>query len=92
MTIFFVKNINIIGKLKFCLCQWKNKQIGRSWKIDLTFTPKRNKTVQKINKTVDPAFRLDAFPLDGETRFFHLFGENLIFRKRLGVATYLIFF
>ena len=77
--------------MKFCSCQRKNKQIGRLWKIDLTFTPKRNKTVQKINKTVDPAFRLDAFPLDGETRFFHLFGENLIFRKRLGVATYFCF-
>ena len=61
MAIFFVKNINIIGKLKFCLCQWKNKQIGRSWKIDLTFTPKRNKTIQKIkiNKT-SPKFQRAA--------------------------------
>ena len=31
------------------------------------------------------------FPLDGKTRFFHLFGENLIFRNRLGVATYSCF-
>ena len=32
---------------------------------------------------------LRVFPLDGETRF--LFGENLIFKKRLGVATYFCF-
>ena len=40
---------------------------------------------------MDPVFRLNAFPLDGKTHFFHLFGENLIFRKRLGVATYFCF-
>ena len=32
--------------------------------------------------SVDPAFLLDAFPLDGETRFlFILFGENFDFFK-----------
>ena len=31
-----------------------------------------------------------AFPLDGETCFIW-FGENLIFRKRLGVTTYFYF-
>ena len=39
---------------------------------------------------VDPRF-LYVFPLDGVTRFFYLFGENLIFRKRLGVTTYFCF-
>ena len=41
---------------------------------------------------MDLAFSLDAFPLDDETRFFHLFSKKLIFRKRLGVATYFNFF
>ena len=40
---------------------------------------------------MDPTFWLDAFPLNGETRFFYLFGENLIFRKGLRVATYFCF-
>ena len=40
---------------------------------------------------VDSTFLLDAFPLDNKTHFFHLFGENLLFRKRLGIATYFCF-
>ena len=40
---------------------------------------------------MDLAFSLDAFPLDDETSFFHLFSKKLIFRKRLGVATYFCF-
>ena len=40
---------------------------------------------------MDPAFAR-AFPLDDVTRFFYyLFSEKLIFRKRLGVATYFCF-
>ena len=32
------------------------------------------------------------FPLDDKTCFFYWFGENVIFRKRLGVATYFVLF
>ena len=39
---------------------------------------------------VDPVFSC-AFPLDGVTRFFYLFSEELIFRKKLGVTTYFYF-
>ena len=38
-----------------------------------------------------PRISHDAFPLNGETHFFYLFGEILIFRKRLRVATYFLF-
>ena len=38
-----------------------------------------------------PCISLDAFPLDGETRYLFLFGKKLIFRKRLGVTTYFCF-
>ena len=38
-----------------------------------------------------PRISLDAFPLDGETRFFYLFGEILILIKRLRVVTYFCF-
>ena len=38
-----------------------------------------------------PRISHDAFPLDGKTYFLFLFGENLIFRKKLGVATYFCF-
>ena len=41
---------------------------------------------------MDPAFSLDVFPLDGKTCFFHLFGENLLFRKTLGFAIYFCLF
>ena len=39
---------------------------------------------------MDPRFS-HAFPLDGVTRFFILFSENLFFFKGLGVVTYLCF-
>ena len=40
---------------------------------------------------MDPAFLLDAFPLDGETFFLFIY-EKLIFKKRLGVTTYFVLF
>ena len=41
-------------------------------------------TPQWSRHFVDPAFSLDAFPLDCETRFFVLFGEKYdFFRKDL---------
>ena len=45
-----------------------------------------------LNKgSVDPTFHTMRSLLNGETRLLFLFGENLIFRKRLGVATYFCF-
>ena len=38
-----------------------------------------------------PCILHNAFPLDDMTRFFYLFGENLIFKKRFGIATYFCF-
>ena len=40
---------------------------------------------------VDSAFHTIRFLLNDETRLLFLFGENLIFRKRLGVTTYFCF-
>ena len=40
---------------------------------------------------MDPAFWLDAFPLDDTTRFFTYLTKNMIVIKRLGVATYFCF-
>ena len=63
---------------------------------------RENNMVKRINytpqlnfigrHTVDPVFSLDAFPLNGRTHFFHLFGENLLFRKTLGFAIYFCLF
>ena len=39
---------------------------------------------------MDPAFSHDAFLLDDATSFLFIY-ENLIFRKRFGVATYFCF-
>ena len=44
-----------------------------------------------IYQGVDPAFLLDAFPLDGRTLFLFIY-ENLICKKRLGFATYFVLF
>ena len=38
-----------------------------------------------------PCILHDVFPFDGVTNFFYLFDENLIFRKRLVIATYFCF-
>ena len=40
---------------------------------------------------VDPAFRSTRSYSMAKLIFFYLFGENFIFRKRLGVATYFCF-
>ena len=44
-----------------------------------------------IYQCVDPAFLLDAFPLDGGTFFLFIY-EKLIFKKKLGVTTYFVLF
>ena len=55
--------------------------------IDLSFFFAPYSTLGFLKSYYGPTFLLDAFPLDGETRFSFIC-ENLIFRKRLGVATY----
>ena len=64
------------------------------WRVGIKSDPKRNMGMEEVGgvrEICGPAFSR-TFSLDGVTRFFYFFSENLIFRKRLGVATYLIFF
>ena len=67
----------------------ETKKNGFLKKINIKTIKKMYKKV--IYQGVDPAFLLDAFPLDDRTFYLFIY-ENLIFKKRLGFATYFVLF
>ena len=79
----------------FLSCYRSNKnhlECIHNWKQTYEIPHQTENPIPSTKKvpTVDPAFQLDAFLLDGMTCFF-LFGEKYDFQKRLGVATYFCF-
>ena len=76
----------IYGSLTFWKIVWKNQFL-------IIVIKNRDPYPSKTKLCLcGPHILLDVFPLNGKTRFFALFGENLILRKRLGVTYFCFIF
>ena len=71
-----------------CIHQLTN-QTPHLFQIDFKFDPKKS-TVEL--PFYGPRILLNAFPLNGKTRFFFFIWRKFDFLKRLGVATYFLFY